>query len=447
MKSELLVTGGILSVVLSAVFAAVFNPLPPKPGVVGIDLGTTFSVIALFHNGSVEVVPDDLGKNLTPSTVAFLPNSGVLVGHPAKEYGLKHPESVVFDAKRLIGHRFDEDTVQHDKLLFPFEVVEVQGNAHVRVKVGETHKTMSPESVGAHVLTKLKRQVEHYIGRPVLKAVLAVPADFTEEQRNATIDAGTQAGLEVLRVISEPTAAALAYGLQQMRAANILVYDFGGGTLDVSLLSLEGGVFEVVAACGDEHLGGEDLTQALLEWLLRRFEARHGVSLMRDMAAVDRVRHAAEDAKLALSRGDHAQITVDGLPGGHVIEEDMSRAEAEAVWGELFVRAVWPVEQVLALSGYERDDVDQVVLVGGTTRVPRVRELMAEFFGKEPNWRVDPDQAVAWGTAVQAGILTDAKGIKVAATEYWGSGAKKCDPLAAPAPPSPAHELPALWYN
>jgi len=432
MKSELLVTGGILSVVLSAVFAAVFNPLPPKPGVVGIDLGTTFSVIALFHNGSVEVVPDDLGKNLTPSTVAFLPNSGVLVGHPAKEYGLKHPESVVFDAKRLIGHRFDEDTVQHDKLLFPFEVVEVQGNAHVRVKVGETHKTMSPESVGAHVLTKLKRQVEHYIGRPVLKAVLAVPADFTEEQRNATIDAGTQAGLEVLRVISEPTAAALAYGLQQMRAANILVYDFGGGTLDVSLLSLEGGVFEVVAACGDEHLGGEDLTQALLEWLLRRFEARHGVSLMRDMAAVDRVRHAAEDAKLALSRGDHAQITVDGLPGGHVIEEDMSRAEAEAVWGELFVRAVWPVEQVLALSGYERDDVDQVVLVGGTTRVPRVRELMAEFFGKEPNWRVDPDQAVAWGTAVQAGILTDAKGIKVAATEYWGSGAKKCDPLARP---------------
>jgi len=432
MKSELLVTGGILSVVLSAVFAAVFNPLPPKPGVVGIDLGTTFSVIALFHNGSVEVVPDDLGKNLTPSTVAFLPNSGVLVGHPAKEYGLKHPESVVFDAKRLIGHRFDEDTVQHDKLLFPFEVVEVQGNAHVRVKVGETHKTMSPESVGAHVLTKLKRQVEHYIGRPVLKAVLAVPADFTEEQRNATIDAGTQAGLEVLRVISEPTAAALAYGLQQMRAANILVYDFGGGTLDVSLLSLEGGVFEVVAACGDEHLGGEDLTQALLEWLLQRFEARHGISLMRDMAAVDRVRHAAEDAKLALSRGDHAQITVDGLPGGHVIEEDMSRAEAEAVWGELFVRAVWPVEQVLALSGYERDDVDQVVLVGGTTRVPRVRELMAEFFGKEPNWRVDPDQAVAWGTAVQAGILTDAKGIKVAATEYWGSGAKKCDPLARP---------------
>lgn len=245
MHSEVLVTAGILAVVSSAVFAAVFNPLPPKPGVVGIDLGTTFSVIALFHNGSVEVVHDDLGKNLTPSTVAFLPSGDVLVGHPANDYGKKHPESVVFDAKRLIGHRFDEDTVQHDKGLLPFGVVDVGGNAHIQVTVGGKKKTMSPESVGAHVLTKLKKQVEKYIGRPVLKAVLAVPADFTEEQRNATMDAGRQAGLDVLRIISEPTAAALAYGLQQMKAANILVYDFGGGTLDVSLLMLEGGVFEV----------------------------------------------------------------------------------------------------------------------------------------------------------------------------------------------------------
>jgi molecular chaperone DnaK (HSP70) len=246
MKAELLVSGAILSVVLSAVFAAVFNPLPPKAGVVGIDLGTTYSVISLFHNGSVEVVADDLGKVLTPSIVAFTPK-GVLVGYPAKEYGVKHPEAVVFDAKRLIGHRFDEDTVQHDKDLVPFEVVDVNGSAYIRVDVLGKSLTMSPQSVGAHVLRKLKQQVEKHIQRPVQKAVLAVPADFTEEQRNATRDAGIEAGLDVLRIISEPTAAALAYGLQRRAAANIIVYDFGGGTLDVSLLNLDGGVFEVLA--------------------------------------------------------------------------------------------------------------------------------------------------------------------------------------------------------
>ena len=220
-QSELLVTGGILSVVLSAVFAAVFNPLPPKTGVVGIDLGTTYSVISLFHNGSVEVVADDLGKILTPSVVAFTPN-GVLVGYPAKEYGVRHPEAVVFDAKRLIGHRFDEDTVQHDKELVPFEVVDVNGSAFIKVNVMGKSLTMSPQSVGAHVLRKLRTQVEKYINRPVQKAVLAVPADFTEEQRNATRDAGIEAGLDVLRIISEPTAAALAYGLQRRAAATIV---------------------------------------------------------------------------------------------------------------------------------------------------------------------------------------------------------------------------------
>mmetsp|Transcript_37312 Transcript_37312/g.88155 ORF Transcript_37312/g.88155 Transcript_37312/m.88155 type:complete len:441 (-) Transcript_37312:79-1401(-) len=432
MHSEVLVTAGILAVVSSAVFAAVFNPLPPKPGVVGIDLGTTFSVIALFHNGSVEVVHDDLGKNLTPSTVAFLPSGDVLVGHPANDYGKKHPESVVFDAKRLIGHRFDEDTVQHDKGLLPFGVVDVGGNAHIQVTVGGKKKTMSPESVGAHVLTKLKKQVEKYIGRPVLKAVLAVPADFTEEQRNATMDAGRQAGLDVLRIISEPTAAALAYGLQQMKAANILVYDFGGGTLDVSLLMLEGGVFEVVSACGDEHLGGEDLTQGLLEWLLAEFHRETGLSLMQDMSAVDKVRHAAEEAKLALSSKESVNIQVEDLREGKGLKRTVTRKDAEKVWEQLMIRAIWPVQQVLEISGYERSEVDQIVLVGGTTRVPKVREMLQEYFDKEPNWKVDPDQAVAWGTAVQAGILTDAKGIKVAATEYWGSGAKKCDPLARP---------------
>mmetsp|Transcript_63860 Transcript_63860/g.157140 ORF Transcript_63860/g.157140 Transcript_63860/m.157140 type:complete len:438 (+) Transcript_63860:257-1570(+) len=430
--TELLVTGGILSVVLSAIFAAVFNPLPPKPGVVGIDLGTTYSVIALFHNGSVEVVPDHEHKNLTPSVVAFTEDNQILVGYPARDYGVKHPESVVFDAKRLIGHRYNEKTVQHDQEFYPFDVVDVNGSAHIRVPRKGKELVMSPESVGAHVLRKLKKQVEKYIGRPVVKAVLAVPADFTEEQRNATIAAGESAGLEVLRIISEPTAAALAYGLQQIPSANILVYDFGGGTLDVSLLSLDGGVFEVVSACGDEHLGGEDFNQGLLEFLLDEFKKETGEDASHDAIAVDQLRRQVEAAKIALSNADEARVSLSNLYKGKDFSRVLTREQAEKIWGDLFVRAMWPIEQVLELAEYTREEVNQIVLVGGTTRMPRVREMVGEYFGKEPNWSVDPDQAVAWGTAVQAGILTDAKGIKVAATEYWNTGSKRCIPRDRP---------------
>ena len=227
-NADVMMLGCILAVGMSAIFGAVFNPPPPKPGVVGIDLGTTFSVIAIFHNGSVEVVPDHQNKKLTPSVVAFAGQGKVLVGHEAQQHGLKYPGSMVFDAKRYIGHKFAEETVQRDRELVPFEVVDVDGQAHMQVKSGEETLTMSPQTVGSHVLRKMKRQVEDYIGRPVLKAVLAVPADFTEEQRNATVEAGRMAGLDVMRIISEPTAAALAYGLQEMAAATILVYDFGG---------------------------------------------------------------------------------------------------------------------------------------------------------------------------------------------------------------------------
>uniref|UniRef100_A0A6U4JUT1 Uncharacterized protein n=1 Tax=Hemiselmis andersenii TaxID=464988 RepID=A0A6U4JUT1_HEMAN len=430
--TELLITGGILAVVLSAMFAAFVNPLPPKPGVVGIDLGTTYSVIALFHNGSVEVVPDSQNKNLTPSVVAFPSHGGVLVGHEARDYGKKQPQSVVFDAKRLIGHRFHEQTVQHDMALYPFEVVDANGSAHIRVTVQDKPVTMSPSDVGAHVLRKLKAQVEAHIKRPVVKAVLAVPADFTEEQRNATVAAGEAAGLEVLRIISEPTAAALAYGLQQIQSANILVYDFGGGTLDVSLLSLDGGVFEVVSACGDEHLGGEDFTQALLESAIQEFRQGGGADPSHDPSAVDLLRRALEDAKIRLSNQQSLEVTLPNFFGGRTLHTILTREKAEEIWGELLERAVWPIEQVLSLAEYARDEVSQIVLVGGTTRVPKVRQLVRDFFGKEPNWSVDPDQAVAWGTAVQAGILTDAKGIKVAATEYWNTGSKRCVPRGRP---------------
>mmetsp|Transcript_33459 Transcript_33459/g.65261 ORF Transcript_33459/g.65261 Transcript_33459/m.65261 type:complete len:438 (+) Transcript_33459:302-1615(+) len=434
--TELLITGGILAVVVSAMFAAFVNPLPPKPGVVGIDLGTTYSVIALFHNGSVEVVPDSLMKNLTPSVVAFPSPGVVLVGYEARDFGKKQPQSVVFDAKRLIGHRFNEQTVQHDMALYPFEVVDANGSAHIRVQVQDKKVTMSPSDVGAHVLRKLKAQVEVYINRPVVKAVLAVPADFTEEQRNATMAAGKAAGLDVLRIISEPTAAALAYGLQQIQSANILVYDFGGGTLDVSLLSLDGGVFEVVSACGDEHLGGEDLSQALLEHLLEEFKVQKGIDASHDPSAVDMLRRAVEDAKIDLSNSDSVTIHVDNFFKGENLHRILSKSEAEEIWGDLMARAMWPIEQVLELAEYTREEVNQIVLVGGTTRVPKVRALVRDFFGKEPNWSVDPDQAVAWGTAVQAGILTDAKGIKVAATEYWNTGSKRCVPRGRPLAPN-----------
>jgi heat shock protein 5 len=285
--------------------------------------------------------------------------------------------------------------------------------------------------VGSFVLRKMKRQVEDHIGRPVLKAVLAVPADFTEEQRNATIEAGRLAGLDVLRVISEPTAAALAYGLQEMAAANILVYDFGGGTLDVSLLRLESGVFEVQAACGDEHLGGQDLNMKLLEYLLAKFHEQTGLRV-NDDAAIDKLRNAVESAKIKLSTGDTAVVQIPNFYKGKALRHTLGRAEVEREWGTLFERAIWPVKQVLQISGYEPSEVDQVVLVGGTTRVPFIRNMMRDFFSKEPNWRINPDEAVAWGTALQAGIMTDAKGIKVAATEHWKSSALRCDPLARP---------------
>lgn len=430
-SADLMMVSAFLAVALSAVFAAVFNPPPPKPGVVGIDLGTTFSVVALFHNGSVEVVPDHLNKLLTPSVVAFADGGKVLVGHEAQAYGLKHPESVVFDAKRYIGHNFSEETVQRDKELVPFGVVDVGGKAHIQVTTGGKKLTMSPQTVGSHVLLKLKRQAEHYVGRQVLKAVLAVPADFTEEQRNATIDAGRMAGLDVLRVISEPTAAALAYGLQEMAAANILVYDFGGGTLDVSLLRLESGVFEVQAACGDEHLGGQDLNMGLLQYLLAKFHEQTGIRVTDD-AAIDTLRNAVEGAKITLSSEDKASVNLPNFYQGKSFSHTLQRAEVERVWGSLFERAIWPVQQVLEISGYEPGEVDEIVLVGGTTRVPYIRKMMRDFFNKDPNWRIDPDQAVAWGTALQAGIMTDAKGIKMAATEHWKSSSLRCNPLARP---------------
>lgn len=431
-SSDVMMVGAFLAVALSAVFAAVFNPPPPKPGVVGIDLGTTYSVIALFHNGSVEVVPDHLNRNLTPSVVAFADQGRrVLVGYEAREYGLRHPESAVFDAKRYIGHKFAEETVQRDMRLVPFGVVDVGGNAHLRVASGGVELTLSPQTLGSHVLRKMMRQAEEYIGRPVLKAVLAVPADFTEEQRNATIEAGKLAGLEVLRVISEPTAAALAYGLQEMAAANILVYDFGGGTLDVSLLRLESGVFEVQAACGDEHLGGQDFNTGLVEYLLDEFHRQTGLRVT-DSAVIDTLRNAVEAAKVALSADDKATLSIPRFYGGKALQRTLTREEVERVWGALFKRAIWPVQQVLEISGYEASEVDEIVLVGGTTRVPFIRRMIKDFFNKEPNSRVDPDQAVAWGTALQAGIMTDAKGIKMAATEHWKTSALRCNPLARP---------------
>lgn len=433
MKSEVMTLGAFLGVALSATFAAVFNPPPPRPGVVGIDLGTTFSVIAIFHNGSVEVVPDQQNRILTPSVVAFPDASGtVLVGHEAREYGMGHPAAMVFDAKRYIGHNFTEENVQRDLALVPFDVISAGGKAHIRITAGDgTRLTMSPQAVGAYVLGKMKRQAEAYVARPVMQAVLAVPADFTEEQRNATIEAGRLAGLEVLRVISEPTAAALAYGLQDMAAANILVYDFGGGTLDVSLLRLDNGVFEVQAACGDEHLGGQDLNVRLLEFLLEDFRATTGFRVT-DESAIDRLRNAVEEAKVMLSSSLSATVDLPQFHQGHALRHMLTREVVEGVWGALFERARWPVHQVLNISGYDKTDVDEIVLVGGTTRVPYIRKMLRDLFAKEPNWQVDPDQAVARGTALQAGIMTDAKGIKVAATEHWKSTSLRCSPLARP---------------
>jgi L1 cell adhesion molecule like protein len=383
-------------------------------GAIGIDLGTTYSCVGVWQNERVEIIANDQGNRTTPSYVAFT-DSERLIGDAAKNQAAMNATNTVFDAKRLIGRKFTDQAVKSDMAHWPFKVI-TKGDDKPIIEVqfhGET-KTFNPEEISSMVLTKMKEIAESYLGKEVKKAVVTVPAYFNDSQRQATKDAGTIAGLEVLRIINEPTAAAIAYGLDKMEETverNVLIFDLGGGTFDVTLLTIDAGIFEVKATNGDTHLGGEDFDSRLVAHFVDEFKRKNkGKDLTGNNRALRRLRTACERAKRTLSSASQASIEIDGLFDGIDFMANITRARFEELCGDLFRGTLSPVERVLADAKMDKRSVHEVVLVGGSTRIPKVQQLVSDFFGgKELNKSINPDEAVAYGAAVQAFILTGGK--------------------------------------
>ncbi|CAE7227403.1 BIP5 [Symbiodinium sp. CCMP2592] len=368
--------------------------------------GTTYSCVGIYKNGRVEIIPNDQGNRITPSYVAFTDDER-LIGEAAKNQATINPTQTLFDVKRLIGRRFKDSTVQKDIKLLPYKIVDKSTKPMIAVKVKGEEKVMAPEEVSSMVLTKMKETAENYLGKEVKHAVVTVPAYFNDAQRQSTKDAGTIAGLNVLRIINEPTAAAIAYGLDKKTEKNILVYDLGGGTFDVSLLTIDNGVFEVVATNGDTHLGGEDFDQRVMQHFMKIFEKKHGKDMSKDKRSIQKLRREVEKTKRALSSTHQARLEIEALYDGVDFSETLTRARFEELNADLFKNTLGPVKQVLDDSGLKKNQVDEIVLVGGSTRIPKVQQLIKDFFnGKEPNRGINPDEAVAYGAAVQAGILS-----------------------------------------
>ncbi|KIY03577.1 hsp75-like protein [Fonsecaea multimorphosa CBS 102226] len=378
-------------------------------GAIGIDLGTTYSCVAVYEGTNVEIIANEQGSFTTPSFVSFTDEER-LIGEAAKNQAAMNPENTVFDVKRLIGRRFDDPTVKKDIESWPFKVVDQGGNPMVQVQyLGET-KTFSPQEISSMVLMKMKEVAETKLGKKVSKAVITVPAYFNDNQRQATKDAGAISGLNVLRIINEPTAAAIAYGLgsgKTDKERNVLIYDLGGGTFDVSLLNIQGGVFTVKATAGDTHLGGQDFDTNLLEHFKKEFQRKTKKDLSGDARALRRLRTACERAKRTLSNGTQATIEIDSLFDGEDFNATITRARFEDLNAKAFSGTLEPVQQVLKDAAIEKSKVDEIVLVGGSTRIPRIQKLLSDFFdGKKLEKSINPDEAVAYGAAVQAGILS-----------------------------------------
>ena len=372
--------------------------------VIGIDLGTTNSVVAVMEAGEPVVVTNPEGNRITPSIVAFAKNGERLVGQVAKRQAVTNPENTLFSIKRFMGRKYTE--VNEEMKMVPYEVVKAS-NGDARVSAGG--KESSPPEIAAMILQKLKEAAEEYLGQSVEQAVITVPAYFNDAQRQATKDAGQIAGLEVLRIVNEPTAAALAYGLDKKKDETIAVYDFGGGTFDISILEVGEGVVEVKATHGDTHLGGDNLDQRIMDWIADEFQKSDGIDLRNDRMALQRLKEAAEKAKMELSTLVETEInlpfvTADQSGPKHLAMK-LSRAKFEQLVEELLQRTVEPVKRALADSGIEPSQIDEVVMVGGSTRVPRVQAIVKELFGKEPHKGVNPDEVVAIGAALQAGVL------------------------------------------
>jgi len=378
--------------------------------VIGIDLGTTNSCVAVMDGGKPKVIENSEGARTTPSIVAFTKDGERLIGQPAKRQAVTNPDNTIFAVKRLIGRRFDDPVTKKDTELVPYTIVKGK-NGDAWVKAGG--EDYSPSQVSAFILQKMKETAESYLGETVTQAVITVPAYFNDAQRQATKDAGQIAGLEVLRIINEPTAAALAYGLDKNDGKTIAVYDLGGGTFDISVLEIGDGVFEVKSTNGDTFLGGEDFDSKLVEYLADKFKAKENMDLKTDKLALQRLKEAAEKAKIELSSAQTTEINLPfitaRMEGGtttplHLVET-ISRADLEKLVADLIQRTLEPCRKALADAGLKASDIDDVVLVGGMTRMPRVREVVKEFFGKEPHTGVNPDEVVAMGAAIQAGVL------------------------------------------
>jgi len=407
-------TGLLLMLAVTAIVFADEEKDDSKPEigtVIGIDLGTTYSCVGVFKNGRVEIIPNDQGNRITPSYVAFTADGERLIGDAAKNQLTTNPENTIFDAKRLIGREWSEPSVQHDLKFFPFTLVEKNSKPNIQVETSQGKKTFTPEEISAMVLGKMKEVAEAYLGTKVTHAVVTVPAYFNDAQRQATKDAGVIAGLNVMRIINEPTAAAIAYGLDKKEGEkNILVFDLGGGTFDVSLLTIDNGVFEVLSTNGDTHLGGEDFDQRVMEHFIKLYKKKTGKDIRKDKRAVQKLRREVEKAKRALSSAHQARIEIESFFEGEDFSEALTRAKFEELNMDLFRSTMKPVQKVLEDGDMKKTDIDEIVLVGGSTRIPKVQQLVKEFFnGKEPSRGINPDEAVAYGAAVQAGVLSGDK--------------------------------------
>jgi molecular chaperone DnaK len=376
------------------------------PKIIGIDLGTTNSCVAVVDVTTPQVIPNREGSRTTPSVVGFTEDGERLVGQIAKRQAITNPFNTVFAIKRLIGRKFDSDEVAHAKAILPYQIVPAS-NGDVKVKIRD--REYSPEEISAFVLMEIRAFAEDFLGEPITEAIITVPAYFNDSQRQATRDAGKIAGLDVLRIINEPTAAALAYGLDNKQNQLIAVYDLGGGTFDISILKLEDGLFEVLSTSGDTYLGGEDFDKRVMDWLIESFERESGIDLRDDRMALQRLKEAAERAKCELSMADESRVTLPFISadasGPKHLNAVLTRREFEKMVEDLIQKTIDPVNDALKAAGVTARQIDEVVLVGGQTRMPKVIEAVQKVFGKEPNRNINPDEVVAIGAAIQGGIL------------------------------------------
>ena len=374
--------------------------------VIGIDLGTTYSCVGVWKNNMVEIIPNEQGSRITPSVVAFTETER-LVGEAAKNQATKNPTGTVYDVKRLIGRKFHEKEVQHDAKFLPYDIVNNEGKAYIKTNFKGESKVFSPEQVSAMVLEKMKQIAEKYLSKEVKNAVVTVPAYFNDSQRQATKDAGTISGLNVLRIVNEPTAAAMAYGLNKKGPEmTILVFDLGGGTFDVSILSIEDGVFEVLSTRGDTHLGGEDFDQRVMDYYIKVIRSKYNKDISKDKKAIQKLKREVEKGKRALSVLPQTTIEVDNLFDGEDFSETLTRAKFEELNADLFKKTLTPVQLALEDANLKKHEIDEIVFVGGSTRIPKIQNLVKDYFnGKEANRGINPDEAVAYGAAVQGGVL------------------------------------------